>query len=155
MVSNDGPMATVRPGWLCPSASATVGESISWRFEGGREGCGETTAAVGVSGALLGCTLDETWPGVGVDGEGVVEVEEASRISRAAPDGRDLALCKKTVFFNHVKIVFFNHFFFHLHCFSELFFSVFCKYEKQSKRWQKGIVFFSLKKLKISVTDYH
>ena len=72
-----------------------------------------------------------------------------------SPDGRDLALCKKTVFFNHVKIVFFNHFFFHLHCFSELFFSVFCKYEKQSKRWQKGIVFFSLKKLKISVTDYH
>ena len=83
MVSNDGPMATVRPGWLCPSASVTVGESISWRFEGGREGCGETTAAVGVSGALLGCKLDETWPGVGVDGEGVVEVEEASRISRA------------------------------------------------------------------------
>jgi serine/threonine protein kinase len=48
-------MATVRPGWLRASASVTVGESISWRFEGGREGCGETTAAVGVSGALLGC----------------------------------------------------------------------------------------------------
>jgi hypothetical protein len=77
------------------------------------------------------------------------------RVDPNSPDGRDLALCKKTVFFNHVKIVFFNHFFFHLHCFSELFFSVFCKYEKQSKRWQKGIVFFSLKKLKISVTDYH
>ena len=40
---------------MCPSASATVGKSISWRFEGGREGCGETTVAVGVSGALLEC----------------------------------------------------------------------------------------------------
>ena len=79
-------MTTVRPDWLFASASVTIGESISWSFEGGREGCGETTAAVGVLGALLGCKLDENWPGVGVEGGGVVEVEEAeeaSRISRA------------------------------------------------------------------------
>ena len=70
-------MASVRPGRL-------LGERVSWRFEGSRESVGETTMAlVGVSGALLGCKLDETCPGVGVDGEGVVEVEAALRISRA------------------------------------------------------------------------
>ena len=36
-----------------------------------------------MSGALFGCKLDETCPGVGVDGEGAVEVEEALRISPA------------------------------------------------------------------------
>ena len=81
-LSNVGPVAIVRPGWLCASTSAAAGERISWRFEGGREGCGETMA-VGVMGARFECRLDETWPGVGTDGEGVVEVEEASRISRA------------------------------------------------------------------------
>jgi hypothetical protein len=62
------------------------------------------------------------------------------------PDGRDLALSKKTVFFNHYKIVFYNHLFWHLHCFYDLFFSVFFNYKKQSKRRQEGIVFFSFKK---------
>ena len=85
-------MATVRPGWLCPSASVTVGERISWRFEGDREGCGETTAAVGVSGVLLGCKLNGTWPGVGVGGEGAVEVETASSEVGAARCQLELGL---------------------------------------------------------------
>jgi hypothetical protein len=67
--------ATVRSGRLRASASVTVGERISWRFEGGREGCGETTAVVGVSGALLGCKLHETWARAGVEGEWAVEEE--------------------------------------------------------------------------------
>ena len=33
--------------------------------------------------ALLGCRLDGTWSRVGIDGDEVVEVEAASRISRA------------------------------------------------------------------------
>jgi hypothetical protein len=36
-----------------------------------------------VLSALHGCILDKIWSGVGVDGEGVMEVKEASRISRA------------------------------------------------------------------------
>ena len=76
-------MAIVSPGRLLALFSVIFGERNSWRFEGSRESVGETMAVVGVSGALLGCKLDETCPGVGVDGEGVVEVEASSRISRA------------------------------------------------------------------------
>ena len=61
-------MASVRPERLLALFSVIVGEMISWRFEGSRESVGETTAVVGVSSALLGCKLDETCPGVGVDG---------------------------------------------------------------------------------------
>jgi hypothetical protein len=76
-------MTTVRPGWLHASRQVPRSEKGSWRFKGGLQGLWQNHGGWRVRCALLGCRLDGTWPGVGIDGDEAVEVEAASMISRA------------------------------------------------------------------------
>ena len=64
-------------------------------------------------------------------------------VAVAAPDGRDLALCKKTVFFNHSKIVFSITFSFICIVFLNCFFQSFASM-KNNQNGGKKALFFSV-----------
>ena len=70
------------------------------------------------------------------------------------PDGRDLALCKKTVFSILSRLFFQSLFLSFALFFWTVFFSL-LQVWKTIKTVAIRHCFFSLKKLKISVTDYH